>query len=132
MKEEEVRTLVEAIEDPAADPEKDKKPREPPIVFKELIAQDEYSRLKSSLGTAVAGSPEDEQALNELNEYAVKNEGAWALSDETIHYIGEIILKISFLCPLVEYPIGSFRLLSCQYRHGSFSQYCLRRMERMR
>ncbi|CAG0903354.1 unnamed protein product, partial [Cyprideis torosa] len=91
MKEEEVRTLVEAIEDPAEQNDKDKKPREPPIVFRELIPEDEYSRLKSSLGSSISGSPEDQQALSELNEYIVKDEGAWALSDETIHYIGKLL-----------------------------------------
>ena len=47
----------------------------------------EYDSLCRNLGER--NIPEDRQALSEIKEYTVKDEGAWALSDETIHFIGK-------------------------------------------
>ena len=51
-----------------------------------LQAKEEYSGLCKCLGNL--NVPEDRQAMNEIKEYAVDDEGAWALSDDTIHFIG--------------------------------------------
>jgi hypothetical protein len=50
-------------------------------------AKEEYSGLCKCLGNL--NVPEDRQAMSEIKEYAVDDEGAWALSDDTIHFIGQ-------------------------------------------
>ena len=46
---------------------------------------------------------EEQQAVIELEEYALKGEGAWALSDETYMFIGEANTqpKLTIISPSV-------------------------------
>ncbi|CAG0878867.1 unnamed protein product [Darwinula stevensoni] len=96
--------LLEAIEEPVAE----EKPKEPPIVFRDLNPKAEYDSLCRNLGER--NIPEDRQALSEIKEYTVKDEGAWALSDETIHFIGKL-LHDKELKPGVRSKL--LRLLAC-------------------
>ncbi|CAH0397691.1 unnamed protein product [Chilo suppressalis] len=66
------------------------KPREPPIVFKDIDGAQEYERLAKALeGVELSG--EEKQSLDELQQYLVAGEGSWVLGDEFLAFISRLL-----------------------------------------
>lgn len=68
---------------------RERKPREPQVVFGDIDPEHEFADLLEGLGEL--NSHEEQHAILELEEYALKGEGAWALSDETFTFIGRLL-----------------------------------------
>ncbi|KAI9563602.1 hypothetical protein GHT06_011066 [Daphnia sinensis] len=68
--------------------ENSKAPREPPIVFKDLIdVRKEYESLAECI--AKVGQDDDHQSMAELKQYVIDDEGSWALGDNFLLFIAK-------------------------------------------
>jgi len=68
--------------------EESKAPTEPPIVFKDLIdVKTEYEALNAYL--LKVGNDDDQQAMSELKQYVIDDEGSWALGENFPGFIGK-------------------------------------------
>ncbi|XP_059353046.1 uncharacterized protein LOC130697945 isoform X3 [Daphnia carinata] len=68
--------------------ENSKAPREPPIVFKDLIdVRKEYEGLAECI--AKVGQDDDHQSMAELKQYVIDDEGSWALGDNFLIFIAK-------------------------------------------
>ncbi|KAK4026724.1 uncharacterized protein LOC116927301 isoform X2 [Daphnia magna] len=68
--------------------ENSKAPREPPIVFKDLIdIRKEYESLAECI--AKVGQDDDHQSMAELKQYVIDDEGSWALGDNFLLFIAK-------------------------------------------
>ncbi|CAH0750568.1 unnamed protein product [Diatraea saccharalis] len=66
------------------------KPRDPPIVFRDIDGAQEYENLAKTL-EGVELSEEERQSLDELQQYLVAGEGSWVLGDEFLGFIGRLL-----------------------------------------
>ncbi|XP_046448471.1 uncharacterized protein LOC124197205 isoform X2 [Daphnia pulex] len=65
-----------------------KAPREPPIVYKDLIdVKKEYESLAECI--AKVGQDDDHQSMSELKQYVIDDEGSWALGDNFLLFIAK-------------------------------------------
>ncbi|KAL0841642.1 hypothetical protein ABMA28_015294 [Loxostege sticticalis] len=79
-----VAAAAELLAEPRA------KPRDPPIVFKDVDGCQEYERLAKAL-EGVDLSAEERQSLDELQQYLVHGEGSWVLGDEFLAFVGRLL-----------------------------------------
>lgn len=86
----EVRPPAPGAEEPQ-EPEKPEKPRIPPVVFKDTVTdvKAEFEELLK----AVDGQLGDEELQNvkEMKMYMLEDEGAWALGENFINFLGRIL-----------------------------------------
>ncbi|GBP63467.1 hypothetical protein EVAR_49520_1 [Eumeta japonica] len=64
--------------------------REPPIVFRELPAEEVFGELVEALGETPL-SPDEQRSLDELHQYLVLGEGSWALGDDFLIFVGRLL-----------------------------------------
>jgi len=71
-------------------PEKPEKPRIPPITYKDtaIDVPAEFAALEAAVGASL--SPEEQQNVAELKQYMLEDEGAWALGENFINFLGRI------------------------------------------
>lgn len=67
-----------------------KRSRDPPIVFTDIDAVQEFEKLSKAL-EGVELSPEEHQSLDELQQYLVQGEGSWVLGDDFLAFIGRLL-----------------------------------------
>lgn len=85
MAEQVAAATVETIQ---ANDEAPKTPRDPPINYKDLMdVKTEYEALSAYLSKV--GTEEDHQAMDELKQYVIDDEGSWALGDNFPSFISK-------------------------------------------
>ncbi|XP_037094351.1 uncharacterized protein LOC119114255 isoform X2 [Pollicipes pollicipes] len=86
----EPRPPAPGAEEPAPEPEPEK-PRIPPITFRDAVTDvlAEFAGLEAAAGPAL--SPEEQQNVAELRQYMLEDEGAWALGENFINFLGRIL-----------------------------------------
>lgn len=82
--------VMQMEEDEKREQEEKKRHRDPPIVFKDLVdIQTEYEGLVSALKGKL--NDEEQTCLDELRQYVLEDEGSWALGDNFLNFVGELL-----------------------------------------
>ncbi|KAL5284576.1 DESI1 family protein [Megaselia abdita] len=86
----------------------EEKPREPPIIFKDLDIKTELECLVRLLDGKI--SKEDEVSIEELHQYLIEDDGSWALGDNFLVFVGRVLRESSFS---PDTRIHLMRILAC-------------------
>lgn len=85
--------VLQMEEDEKREQEEKKRHRDPPIVFKDLInVQAEYEGLLNALEGKL--NEEERTCMDELRQYVLENEGSWALGDNFLNFVGELLKQL--------------------------------------
>lgn len=69
--------------------EERKKLRDPPVVYKDIDAKTELEALVKLVDGQL--SKEEEQSVSELHQYLLEGEGAWAISENFLTFMGRLL-----------------------------------------
>jgi len=79
----------EGAEIPEAPPKKNQKPAEPPVTFREFDHASDFEDLVRTIVTML--DPDEQDRLREMEEWIIKGEGTWVLSESFNTFLGRLL-----------------------------------------
>ncbi|TRY68691.1 hypothetical protein TCAL_08640 [Tigriopus californicus] len=76
-------------EEGASPPKKNQKPSEPPVTFREFDHTADFEDLVREIVTML--DPEEQDRLREMEDWIIKNEGTWVLSEGFNVFLGRVL-----------------------------------------